>query len=69
MGLIEAEGTVAGMIHSGAGFDSIEDWINESPDLDRQARAALWLYAWSRQGGSWQRRTSTEILFQAVQVS
>ena len=52
MGLIEAEGTVAGMINRGAGFDLIEDWINESTDLDRQARAALWLYAWSRQGGS-----------------
>ena len=68
MGLIEAEGTVAGMIHSGTGFDSIEDWIDATPDLDRQARAALWLYAWSRQGGSWQRRTSTEILFRAAQA-
>jgi hypothetical protein len=62
MGLIEAEGAVARMIYRGAGFDSIEDWINETPGLDRQARAALWLYAWSRQAGSWQRRTSTEIL-------
>jgi hypothetical protein len=62
MGLIEAEGTVARMIHGGAGFDLIEDWINETPGLDRRARAALWLYAWSRQGGTWQRRTSTEIL-------
>jgi hypothetical protein len=69
MGLIEAEGTVAGMIHRGAGFDLIEDWINESTDLDREACAALWLYAWSRQGGSWQRRTSTEILFSAAQGS
>ena len=66
MGVIEAEGTVARMIYSGAAFDSIEDRINEIPGLDSEARAALWLYAWSRQGGGWQRRTSTEFLFAAA---
>ena len=66
MGLIEAEGTVARMIHSGVAFNSIEDRIDQIPDLDGQERAALWLYAWSRQGSLWQRRTSTELLFRAA---
>jgi hypothetical protein len=66
MGLIEAEATVARMIHSGAAFSAIEDRIDELPDLDSQARAALWLYAWSRQRGAWQRRASTELLLWAA---
>jgi hypothetical protein len=51
MGPLEAEGTVAQMLHSGAALDAIEDRIDEIPDLDSQSRAALWLYAWSRRGG------------------
>jgi hypothetical protein len=66
MGLIEAEGTVARMIHSGVAFDAIEDRIDEIPELDGEARAALWLYAWSRQGDSWQRRASAELLMWAA---
>jgi hypothetical protein len=69
MGLIEAEGTVARMLHMGAAFDSIEERIEGIPDLDSQGRAALWLYAWSRQGGSWQRRASTEILLSTARSS
>jgi hypothetical protein len=66
MGLIEAEGTVAGMIFSGAAFATIEERIEEIPGLDGRERAALWLYAWSRQGGGWQRRESTAILLSTV---
>jgi hypothetical protein len=51
MGLIEAEGAVARMVNSGATLGTIEDHIDEIPDLDSLARAELWLYAWSHQGG------------------
>jgi hypothetical protein len=51
MGLIEAEGAVAQMVDSGAALGTIEDHIDEIPDLDGLARAELWLYAWSRRGG------------------
>jgi hypothetical protein len=66
VGLIEAEGLVAGMLYSGAAFGAIEERIEQIPDLNGTERAALWLYAWSRQGGGWQRRESTAILLSTV---
>jgi hypothetical protein len=43
-------------------FDSIEERIDEIPGLEDQERAALWLYAWSRQRRSWQRATADQLL-------
>ena len=62
MGLMHAQRQVVGMIHSGTPFDAIEDQIQRIPDLIDNERSALWLYAWSRQGRSWQRDTSTQLL-------
>ena len=62
MGLIHAQREVAGMIHSGTPFDAIEDQIQRIPGLLDDERSALWLYAWSRQGRSWQRNASTQLL-------
>jgi hypothetical protein len=43
-------------------FGSIEERIDQIPGLDDQERAALWLYAWSRQGRGWQRATADQLL-------
>lgn len=32
---------------AGMSFETIEDVIDEAPDLATDAKAALWLYAWS----------------------
>ena len=61
MGLTQAEGEVAGMIHSGTPFDAIEDQIQVMPGLVDAERSALWLYAWSRQTGVWQRNASAHL--------
>jgi hypothetical protein len=63
MGLVmRAQGEVIGMINSGIPFNVIEDQIQQIPDLLDNERSALWLYAWSRQEGDWQRRASTQLL-------
>jgi hypothetical protein len=62
MGLIHAQRDVAGMIHSGTPFDTIEDQIQRIPGLVDDERSALWLYAWSRQGRRWQRNTASALL-------
>jgi rhamnogalacturonyl hydrolase YesR len=62
MGLMHAHREVAGMIHSGTPFDAIEDQIQQIPDLVDDERSALWLYAWSLQGRSWQRNSATQML-------
>jgi hypothetical protein len=62
MGLVEAQSDVRGLIRSRVAFDAIESRINEIPDLAELERAALWLYAWSRQGRSWQRDTADQLL-------
>jgi hypothetical protein len=68
MGLIQARNKVTGMIRSGAGFDAIEDQIEVIPGLVADERAALWLYAWSHQGGSWQLRTAAQLLDRAART-
>jgi hypothetical protein len=62
MGLTQARHEVAGMVNSGTPFDAIEDQIRRIPGLIDDERSALWLYAWSRQGRSWQRDASTQLL-------
>jgi hypothetical protein len=62
MGLSEATRAVAGMVHSGAPFDAIEDGIQAIPGLLDDERSGLWLYAWSRQSGAWQRDASSRLL-------
>jgi hypothetical protein len=62
MGLLQARTDVSGLIRSRVAFDSIEHRIDEIPGLDDRERAALWLYAWSRQGRRWQRHTADELL-------
>jgi hypothetical protein len=62
MGLMEARREVAGMVHSGTPFDAIEDRIQVIPDLVDEERSGLWLYAWSRQGSTWQRSASAQLL-------
>ncbi len=62
MGLAQAQSDVTGLIRSRAAFDAIEDRIGDAPGLDDDERAALWLYAWSRQGRRWQRSTASELL-------
>ena len=62
MGLRQAQHDVSGLVRSRAAFDSIEERIDEIPGLEDQERAALWLYAWSRQGRSWQRATADQLL-------
>jgi rhamnogalacturonyl hydrolase YesR len=62
MGLLQAQREVVGMIHSGTPFDAIEDRIQVIPDLVDDERSGLWLYAWSRQGRTWQRAASEQLL-------
>jgi hypothetical protein len=62
MGLRQAQRDVSWLIRSRVEFDSIEARIDEIPGLDDQERAALWLYAWSRQGRGWQRATADQLL-------
>jgi len=62
MGLRQAQRDVRWLVRSQAEFDSIEERIDEFRGLDDQERAALWLYAWSRQGRGWQRATADELL-------
>ena len=62
MGLRQAQRDVRGLIRSRVPFDSIEDRIDSIPGLDDHQRAALWLYAWSRQGHGWQRATADQLL-------
>jgi hypothetical protein len=62
MGLPEAQNDVSGMISSRVAFDAIEVRIEEIPGLDAEERAALWLYAWSRQGRRWQRNAANQLL-------
>ena len=62
MGLTEAQSEVTGLIRSRTAFATIEDRIEAISDLGDNERAALWLYAWSCQGRSWQRRTSMQHL-------
>jgi hypothetical protein len=62
MGLRQAQRDVRWLIRSQAEFDSIEERIDEFRGLDDQERAALWLYAWSRQGRGWQRATADQLL-------
>ena len=66
MGVMQAEAEVAGMIQSGTPFDSIEDQIQRIPDLVDDERSALWLYAWSEQGRSWQRNAARQLLLWAA---
>jgi hypothetical protein len=62
MGLQQAQHDVSGLIRSRVAFHSIEERIDSIPSLDDQERAALWLYAWSRQGRGWQRATADQLL-------
>lgn len=62
MGLLQAQRDVGRLIRSRVAFDSIEERIDQIPGLDDQERAALWLYAWSRQGRGWQRATADQLL-------
>ena len=62
MGLAQAQNDVSGLIRSRAEFGAIEDRIEEVPGLDDDQRAALWLYAWSRQGRAWQQATASQFL-------
>ncbi len=62
MGLQQARFDVSGLVRSRASFDAIEDRIDQIPGLDNQERAALWLYAWSRQGRRWQRDAADQLL-------
>lgn len=62
MGLRQAQRDVSGLIRSRVAFDAIEDRIEEIPNLDDRERAALWLYAWSRQSRSWQYDATDELL-------
>ena len=62
MGLTQAQSEVTTLMRSGAAFDAIEDRIAKIPDLDDDQRAALWLYAWSRQGRRWQRHSAAQLL-------
>ena len=62
MGLRQAQHDVSGLVRSRVAFDSIEERIDEIHGLQDQERAALWLYAWSRQGRSWQRATADQLL-------
>jgi hypothetical protein len=62
MGLLQAQRDVGRLIRSRVAFDSIEERIDQIPGLDDQERAALWLYAWSRQGSGWQRATADQLL-------
>jgi len=62
MGLLQAQRDVGRLIRSRVAFDSIEERIDQIPGLDDQERAALWLYAWSRQGRGWQLATADELL-------
>jgi hypothetical protein len=62
MGLQQAQRDVSGLIRSRIAFDSIEERIDQIPGLDDQERAALWLYAWSRQGRGWQLATADQLL-------
>jgi hypothetical protein len=62
MGLSQAESDVSELIRSRVAFDVIEARIDGIPGLVDQERAALWLYAWSRQGRRWQRDTADQLL-------
>jgi hypothetical protein len=62
MGMMRAQGEVAGMVNSGTPFDAIEEQIQRIPDLIDVERSALWLYAWSRQARSWQLHASSQLL-------
>jgi hypothetical protein len=62
MGLNHARHAVSGLIRSKASFSAIEDRIDQLADLSDQERAALWLYAWSRQGDGWQRAKADQLL-------
>jgi hypothetical protein len=62
MGLQQAQRDVSGLVRARTAFDSIETRIEEIQGLDDQERAALWLYAWSRQGRGWQRATADQLL-------
>jgi hypothetical protein len=56
------------MMRSGITFDAIEDQIEMIPGLVADERAALWLYAWSCQGGGWQRRTAAQLIWRAART-
>jgi hypothetical protein len=62
VGLLQAQRDVSRLIRSRVAFGSIEERIDQIPGLDDQERAALWLYAWSRQGRGWQRATADQLL-------
>jgi hypothetical protein len=62
VGLNQARFAVRGLIRSQASFSAIEHRIDEHAGLSDQERAALWLYAWSRQGGGWQRAKADQLL-------
>jgi hypothetical protein len=62
MGLRQAQRDVSSLVRSRVQFGSIEERIDEIPGLDDRERAALWLYAWSRQGRGWQRATADQLL-------
>ena len=62
MGVQQAQHEVSGLISSRAAFEAIEARIDVIPGLDDQERAALWLFAWSRQRHSWQRDTADQLL-------
>jgi hypothetical protein len=62
MGLSQAQHDVSSLVRSQVQFDSIEQRIDEILGLDDQERAALWLYAWSRQSRGWQRATADQLL-------
>jgi hypothetical protein len=62
MGLRQAQRDVSSLVRSRVQFGSIEERIDEIPGLDDRERAALWLYAWSRQARGWQRATADQLL-------
>jgi hypothetical protein len=68
LNLVQARTKVTGMIRSGAAFDAIEEQIDVIPGLVADQRAALWLYAWSQQAGSWQRSTAAQLLDRAART-
>lgn len=66
MGLVHAETEVTRMVRSGIAFDTIEGRIEEISGLTSDQRSALWLYAWSRQEGAWQRGEAGQLLRAAM---
>jgi hypothetical protein len=53
---------VKGMMDASEPFGDVETFINEAPALDEDAKAALWLLAWSLRDAWTQRREALAML-------